>query len=143
MSQNDHLTGQAGELIRQFNKVPFHQFLGLTLAEWHRDFVRLRLKKTASTPTGVGGSVNGGVIATMVDMAAVTAVFTQLPPDAKPAGTADLQVTYMRPAEGAWVDAEARVLRRGRQLTFVDVEVNNDQGRLCAKARVLYALKPA
>ena len=134
-------SGKPKDLIHQFDQVPFHQFLGLTLVEWYRDFVRLRLQKTESTPTGVGGAVNGGVIATMVDMAAVTAVFTHLHEDSIPAGTADLQVTYLRPADGDYVDALASVIKRGRQLTAIEVEVRNDQGTLCSKGRVLYALR--
>ena len=56
------------------------------LIEAEADFVRLRLQKTATTPTGIGGSVNGGVLATMIDMAGVAAVFTKLVEGASPEG---------------------------------------------------------
>lgn len=124
-----------------FNDNPFHQYLGLTLEETAPDFARLRLKKTATTPTGIGGSVNGGVIATMVDMAAVSAVFTNLRETDTPAGTADLQVTYLRQAHGEWVDATATVIKRGRQLCSVEVSIEDSEGRLCTRGRVLYALR--
>lgn len=124
-----------------FDDNPFHQYLGLTLAETAPDFARLRLLKTDTTPTGIGGSVNGGVIATMIDMAGVSAVFTNLRKDDTPAGTADLQVTYLRQAHGEWVDAIATVIKRGRQLCTVEVSIEDDEGRLCARGRVLYALR--
>lgn len=124
-----------------FDEVPFHRYLGLTLEERADGFARLRLRKTADTPTGIGGSVNGGVIATMIDMATIPAVFTGLPEGSVPAGTADLQVTYLRQAQGQWIDAAASVLKRGRQLTTVEVSVSNDAGVLCARGRVLYALR--
>ena len=125
-----------------FNDIPFHRYLGLTLEERRDGYARLRLVKTADTPTGIGGSVNGGVIATIIDMAAIPAVFTGLGDDSIPAGTADLQVTYLRQAQGEWIDAEATVIKRGRQLSTIEVSVTNDQGLLCARGRVLYALRP-
>ncbi len=124
-----------------FDADPFHRYLGLTVAESAPDFARLRLKKTETTPTGIGGSVNGGVIATMVDMAAVVAVFTNLSESDVPAGTADLQVTYLRQAHGEWIDATAQVIKRGRQQCYVEVSVETDEAKLCAKGRVLYALR--
>ncbi|HEY5645759.1 MAG TPA: PaaI family thioesterase [Pseudomonadales bacterium] len=129
------------EFFRNFDANPFHRYLGLTLAETRPDFARLRLAISPDTPTGVGGSVNGGVIATMVDMAAIPAVFSGLGSGSRPAGTADLQVTYLRQAHGAWVDAEATVIKRGRQLCTVEVSIVDDSGQLCARGRVLYALR--
>ena len=77
----------------------------------------------------------------MVDMAAVPAVFSNLREGSEPAGTADLQVTYLRQAHGEWIDAEARVIKRGRQLCTIEVEIRSDKGVICAKGRVLYALR--
>ncbi len=124
-----------------FDDNPFHQYLGLTLVDTREDFARLRLAIKDTTPTGIGGSVNGGVISTMVDMAAVPAVFSNLREGSEPAGTADLQVTYLRQAHGEWIDAEARVIKRGRQLCTIEVEIKSDTGIVCAKGRVLYALR--
>ncbi|MCB1693420.1 MAG: PaaI family thioesterase [Pseudomonadales bacterium] len=128
-------------LLDNFNDNPFHQYLGLRLVETRPDFARLRLTKTTTTPTGIGGSVNGGVLATMVDMAAVPAVFTNFREGSQPAGTADLNITYLKQAHGEWVEAEATVIKRGRQLCTVDVRIKNDKGELCAIGRVLYALR--
>jgi uncharacterized protein (TIGR00369 family) len=127
--------------IQDFNDNPFHQYLGLQVVEQCTDFGRLRLQRNDSTPTGIGGSVHGGVIATMIDMAAVLSVFSNLPDSGTPAGTADLAVTYLRQAHGEWVDAEASVIKRGRQLCTVEVSIVNDEGLLCARGRVLYAMR--
>jgi uncharacterized protein (TIGR00369 family) len=83
------------------------------------------------------------VLATMIDMAGVAAVFTEIREGSQPAGTADLNVTYLRQAQGQWLDAEARVIKRGRQLCTIEVRVINDKQVLCAIGRVLYALKAA
>lgn len=127
--------------FENFNDRPFHKYLGLELVEQREDYARLRLTRTETTPTGIGGSVNGGVLATMVDMAAVPAVFTKIRAGSEPAGTADLQITYLKPAHGEWVDAEAKVIKRGRQLCYVDVEITNDKKEVCAVGHILYAMR--
>ena len=124
-----------------FNADPFHKYLGLTLEETREDFARIRLTVHEGTPKGIGGSVNGGVLSTMIDMAAVPAVFTNLLPGSVPAGTADLQITYLRQAHGKWIDAEANVVKRGKQLCTIHVDIRNEEGILCATGRVLYALR--
>ena len=45
------------------------------------------------------------------------------------------------PAQGERVYADATVVKRGRQLAMVEVEITNDAGTLCAKWRVLYAFR--
>lgn len=127
--------------LKQLDEDPFHRYLGMKVFETRQDFARLRIVLTENTPSGIGGSVNGGVLATLLDMAAVTAVFTNLREGSEPAGTADLQITYLRQAHGQYIDAEATVVKRGRQLCTVQVDIKNDQGQLCCTGRVLYALK--
>jgi len=130
-----------GPDFASFDDDPFHRYLGLRLMERRDGYARLRLEVRETTPAGIGGSVNGGVIATLVDMAALPAVFTGMREGGHPAGTADLQVSYLRQAHGAWIEGEAVVEKRGRQLCYVDVDVRNDAGTLCARGRVLYALR--
>ena len=128
--------------FEHFDSMPFHQYLGLKVHAAERDRVTLRLHWNEETPTGIGGSVNGGVLATMVDMAAVAAVFTHIPDGVLPAGTADLQITYMRQASGNYLDAVAEVVKRGRQLCTIQVTILNPEGVQCCAGRVLYALRP-
>ena len=84
-----------------FDSDPFHQYLGLTLEETREDYARIRLNIHANTPTGIGGSVNGGVLSTMIDMAAVPAVFTNIRAGSEPAGTAASSAGSMTPHGGA------------------------------------------
>ena len=130
-----------GDFFANFADVPFHKYLGLSIEEAKPDFARVRLAISDETPTGIGGSVNGGVIATLIDIAVIPAVFAGMREGSQPAGTADLQVTYLRQSHGRWIDAEATVIKRGRQLCTVEVSVVNDEGVLSARGRVLYALR--
>ena len=54
---------------------------------------------------------------------------------------ADLSVTYLRQSHGLYLDAEATVIKRGRQLCTVEVKIVNDQGELSAIGRVLYGCR--
>jgi len=130
-------------VFNNFDDNPYHQYLGLRLIETRTDYARLRLTINEQTPTGVGGSVNGGVLSTMVDMAAVPAVFSNMAEKSEPAGTADLQITFLRQAHGKWIDAEARVIKRGRQLCTIQVDIKDPKDQLCACGRVLYAIRTA
>lgn len=59
----------------------------------------------------------------------------------QPAGTAELSITYLRQTHGVHIYAEANVIKRGRQLSLVEVDITDDDGRLCARGRTLYAFR--
>ena len=92
---------------------------------------------------GVAGSVHGGAIAMLVDMTAVTAAVVRMQRAQTPKGTADLSVSYLRPAKSATLRATATCKKFGRALALLTVEVHDDQRRLVASGRVLYALATA
>ena len=115
--------------------------LGIRLLEQRKDFGRICLTKSAATPQGIGGSVHGGILAAMVDIAMLAAVFSNMHPNSVPAGTADLGITYLRPAHGREIFADATVIKRGRLLGVIEVEITDDQGQLCATGRALYAFR--
>jgi uncharacterized protein (TIGR00369 family) len=125
-----------------FDNRPFHKMLGITLVERKPGFGRICLTKTADTPAGIGGSVHGGILATMVDVAMLVAIFGDMRPDQEPAGTAELIISYLRQAHGEHIYADATVIKRGRQLAMVEVSIVDDEGRLCARGRTLYAFRP-
>ena len=126
---------------KHFDQQPLQRLLGITLVERRPGFGRICLTRTPDTPQGIGGSVHGGVLAAMVDIAMLVAVFTDLRPEQQPAGTADLNITYLRPAHGRKVFADATVVKSGRQLAMVEVTITDDESRVCAKGRTLYAFR--
>jgi uncharacterized protein (TIGR00369 family) len=126
---------------KDFDNLPFHRFLRLTLEERRPGFARICLHKTADTPTGIGGSVHGGILAAMVDIVMLAAIFAERRPGEVPAGTADLNISYLRPAQGERIFADAAVVKRGRQLAMIEVSIVDEADRLCARGRVLYAFR--
>jgi uncharacterized protein (TIGR00369 family) len=128
-------------LQERFASNVLHQHLGLTLEEARDGYARIALATNAVTLSGVGGSVHGGVLAAMVDIAMLQALIASLGPNDIPNGTADLNITYLRPSLGSRVVAEATILRKGRSLAVSEVSISDAEGRLCAKGRTIYALR--
>ena len=126
---------------RDFSDFPLHQALGVTLEESRPGFARIALRTSRMTQGGVGGSVHGGVLAALVDIAMLEALHPMFEPEEQPSGTVDLNITFLRPALGEQITAEATVLRKGRQLAVVEVSVLDRERRLCAKGRTIYAIR--
>lgn len=125
----------------RFANNELHRHLGLTLDEARNGFARITLTTNATTLSGVGGSVHGGVLAAMVDIAMLQALIASLEPNDIPNGTADLNITYLRPSLGNVITAEAVILRKGRSLAVSEVSILDGEGRLCAKGRTIYAIR--
>ena len=120
---------------------PYHALIGVEMVERGEGYARCRLPVAEKVRGGVAGSVHGGVISALVDIASIQAISTLVRPDERMAGTAELNVSYLRPALGEVVFAAARVLKKGRTLAVTDVDITDPNGRLLAKGRVAYALR--
>lgn len=131
--------GCTEEWRRAFAEQPFHRWLGLSLEDARPGMARVRLDIGPETPRGAGDGVHGGILATLVDIAMLQALMATFAPGVRARGTADLNITYLRPATGAAIFAEATVLREGRSLSVVEVSITDSEGRLCARGRTLYA----
>lgn len=81
------------------------------------------------------GRVHGGVIATMIDVAMGSAVAAGS--EGAPV-TVALTVTYLEPGQSGRLEAFARVRKRGKRLTVVEAEVQQD-GDVIADALATFA----
>lgn len=134
---------QFADYKTEFDTNPYHQSLGVTVVERRAGYGRIVLRKDENTPGGIGGSVHGGVLAAMVDIVMLVAIFAEPREGEVPAGTAELSITYLRQAHGDNIHASANVIKRGRQLSLVEVDITDDDDRLCARGRTLYAFRAA
>ncbi len=116
------------------------ELFNVTLVEVERGKTVFRLPITAEVGGGVAGGVHGGVIAALVDIGVVSAVLSACKRGDAMRGTAELNVSYLRPAVGEALIATTTILKKGSSLAVGDVDVHNDQGSLVAKGRVTYAL---
>lgn len=126
---------------KEFDNKHYHKMLGVRLLDQRPGYAKIVLTRDENTPTGIGGSVHGGVLAAMVDIVMLVAIFAEMREGEEPAGTAELGITYLRQTHGSHVYAEANVVKRGRQLSLVEVDITDDEGRLCARGRTLYAFR--
>ncbi len=125
----------------RFNALPLYRQLGLTLDEARPGFARVSMATSPLTMGGIGGSVHGGLLAALVDIVMLEAMFPSFAETDQPAGTADLNITYLRPALGSKVVAEATVLRKGKTLAVTEVAIFDGEGNLCAKGRTIYVIR--
>lgn len=131
----------AQDRAREHLPNPYNDLIGVELMEAADGTARIRLPVTARVSGGIHGSVHGGVLSALVDIAAMEAVRTLVGAHEQMAGTADLNISYLRPALGTSVLGVGRVLKKGRALAVADVELTDPDGRLLAKGRVSYALR--
>ena len=85
--------------------------------------------------------MHGGILSSMVDIAMLVAMFAEMREGEVPAGTAELAITYLRQTHGEHIYATATVIKRGRQLSYVEIDITDDDGQLCAKGKTLYAFR--
>lgn len=75
---------------------------------------------------------HGGVVAALIDLAGHAAVAVKT---GRMAPTIDLRIDYIRPAEGDALIAHARLLKAGRTVARVDVDVRDPEDRTVALGR--------
>lgn len=121
------------EIIRG---IPFVKLLGIELEEIERGTATLRLELSDELMRN-GDIAHGGVIASLIDTASAFAVMSQLEPD-KSTTTIDLTIQYLRPLVKGQARAHARVLRAGRRVAVVTVDVVDDAEMLAATALTSY-----
>ena len=132
MSENDLDPARVERAREAFGLVPYAKLLGLELGEVGRGVasVRLEVREDLKQYQGV---VHGGAVASLIDTAAAFAVLTQLEINER-VTTTDLTIHYLRPANSGRLTATARIVRTGRRLIVLSVEVTNDQEILVATA---------
>lgn len=109
------------DLATAIRRCPFHRLLDIVPVPAHDESaVRISLDiRPDFWRSDDGGGLHGGVIASLVDVAATYAVMRTA---GRPAVTAALTVDYLRPVSGSRAEAEARVVRTGRTTALADVE---------------------
>jgi uncharacterized protein (TIGR00369 family) len=132
---------QGSEFIRRFLPTsPYAAHLGMRLVEMQPDVATLMLPFSTHVIT-IGSTVHGGAIASLIDTAAMVAAWSGASlPDHPRGSTVGLTVSYLAAASDEDLFATARVLRHGRSLVYLDVDVRNQGGSAIAKGLVTYKL---
>ena len=121
------------EFAREYQKkIPFVSHLKILTEALGEGTARLSLPVEPHLKNSLG-TVHGGVIMSLLDVALCTAART-LHPDSIGVITIDLSTSFIGGGQGARLLAESRVLRDGKSMIFVEAEAKNDDGSLVAKA---------
>jgi acyl-CoA thioesterase len=124
-----------------FQRVRYAKFLGIELGEILRGQVTMHFEARPELRQ-VNDVLHGGSIASLIDTASAFAVITLLEPD-QSATTSDLTIHFLRPVDSGRVTAIARVLRAGRRLLVVNVDVFSEAESLISTAVTSYIRLPA
>ena len=136
MSDNELDDLRMARIREAFASVPFAKLLGLELGEMKSGEASLHLNMRDELKQNQGVA-HGGVVASLIDTAAAFAVVTRLESGAR-VTTTDLTIHYLRPITSGRLTATARIVRGGRRLFVLSVEVTNNHQVLVATAVTSY-----
>jgi len=126
------------EARAHFERVAFAQFLGVSVAEVSHERAVLCLP-FQEDHANQGGVLHGGATASLIHMAGTLAAWTGIDLQATPwVNTVELSIQYLAAAWREEVTAEAVVLRRGRDIFFLDVTVRGEAHQLISKGLMVY-----
>jgi len=119
---------------------PFHQWLGLKVVAVHDDGIELTAKWREEWVVNPDrGYTHGGVLATLVDLAADWAMVKKL---GRGVPTIDLRVDYHAAAMPGDLTARGKVVRLGGQFSTAEAHIYDAKGKLIASGRVTYFTAP-
>jgi len=137
------MTERLTTLAAAANVTPYHTSLGMRVETLAPDFARLRIPY-ADANSNPGRALHGGVYASAIDAAGALAAQAGVDDAAAlERRTLDLSVVYLAAAIGEDVHADARVLRRGKDLAYASVDVRNDVDKALATGLVTHRMAPA
>jgi acyl-CoA thioesterase len=123
-----------------FIKQPFDEFLGLQYKRINEDQIKVYLPLQPLFLNSLG-VVHGGIISSLADVAMCNV------PEVDARGvqtvvTVDLKISFLSPARGEFLLADARIIKKGKNLIHSECMIYNDQNTLVAKANgILYVIK--
>ena len=123
-------------LREAFGNIPYARLLGIRFEHAARGAAALSMDARPELER-FGGIIHGGALASLVDTASAFAVLSTLAAGEETV-TVDLTLHYLRPATEGNLTAHARVLRAGRRLATVCVELKSESGALVVTALTTY-----
>lgn len=136
MSENELDEHRLLRIREAFASVPYAKLIGLELGEMKPGEANLYLEVRDQLKQNQG-VLHGGAVASLIDTAAAFAVVTRLESGER-VTTTDLTIHYLRPITSGRLNATARIVRSGRRMFVLSVDVRNDNQVLVATAVTSY-----
>jgi 1,4-dihydroxy-2-naphthoyl-CoA hydrolase len=120
--------------------VGFDRLYGLEIVSIDDEEVRARVavRDELLQPAGL---VHGGVFASMAESMASMATWLAVHEEGKSAMGQSNQTSFLRPILSGTIHATARRRHRGRTTWVWEVDITDDDGRLCALVRMTVAVR--
>jgi 1,4-dihydroxy-2-naphthoyl-CoA hydrolase len=120
----------------------FDALYGLEVLEASDEEVRaqVRVRDELRQPAGL---VHGGVFASIAESICSTATWLAVHADGRSAQGLSNQTSFLRPIVDGTIHATARRRHRGRSTWVWEVDITDDQDRLCALVRMTVAVREA
>jgi 1,4-dihydroxy-2-naphthoyl-CoA hydrolase len=119
----------------------FAEEIGVEWIDFDPDSARARIKidRRHLQPYGI---VHGGVYATLAESICSASTYNAVKDDEMVAMGQANDTTFLRPASEGHITASATTRHRGRTTWVWDVEMTDDEGRVCALSRMTIAVRP-
>jgi uncharacterized protein (TIGR00369 family) len=119
-----------------------HEALRIEMEEVDDDVVKGRLPVTDEVRQPFG-LVHGGALLTLAESLTSFGTWMGVKDDGKVALGQEINASMMRPITEGYVNGTATVRRRGLTAWVWEVEITDDDGRLCALIRATIAVRDA
>jgi 1,4-dihydroxy-2-naphthoyl-CoA hydrolase len=139
--RNYSAVAMAHDTDRRLAASPFDRHYGLEIDEGSADVVRAHVGVADHLLQPVG-LVHGGVFASIAEALASYGTNLAVNADGEIGLGMSNHSTFLRPVRAGTVHAVARPRHRGRTTWVWDVELTDDDERLCAVSRVTIAVRP-
>jgi 1,4-dihydroxy-2-naphthoyl-CoA hydrolase len=120
----------------------FDAVYGLDIVEVEPGRVRARIPVTNHVKQALG-LVHGGVYAAAAESISTMGTYLAVHEDGNVAMGLSNATSFLRPITAGTVHVEARARHSGATTWMWDVDITDDDGRLCATTRVTVAVRPA
>jgi 1,4-dihydroxy-2-naphthoyl-CoA hydrolase len=118
------------------------ELIGLEMLDADDASVRARVPVTDRIRQRYG-LVHGGVYPVIAESICSAATARVVEPDGLAAFGQSNSATFLRPVSEGHINATAIARHRGRTTWIWDVELTDDEGRLCAMVRMTVAVRPS
>lgn len=130
----------ADEMNAFFEEAFVHEVRRPLVLRAQRDLVVIRFDIAAQNMRP-GGYISGPTQMALADHAAYASVFTRIGITPM-ALTSNLNINFLRPCQGSWIEATARVMKFGRASVVVEVDLTTDRSSKTASHAIVTYVVP-
>lgn len=123
------------------NKMPVNKFLGLIVLELETGFTKIHIPfKEEFIGDFRQNRWHGGIQASIADSAGGIAAMSNISFLSQNVNTIDMRIDYLHGSEPKDFFAEAKILKNGKRIIIVDIELYHEKSKIIAVARCSFSV---